>query len=268
MTSGVQIDASDVSVTAGRTSILIRVSLVVKPGEFVGVLGPSGCGKSTLLKTLSGQIRPSVGRVLLDGHAPTGPAARALFGYVPQDDIVHACLKVERALAYSARLRLPVRTPHTEIGARVDEVVSLMELGERRKNRVDSLSGGQRKRVSIGVELLTRPPLLFLDEPTSGLDPALEERLMDLFRSLTGHGRTVLLTTHVLQSVDRLHLVAVMSAGRLAFFGPPSEAPAFFGVGHIQDLYGAIAKDPAGWADRYRASSLYTQLVARRTALR
>lgn len=262
--SGIHVDAIDVAVTAGRTPILRDVSLSIQRGEFVGILGPSGCGKSTLLKTLSAQRQPSSGRVLLNGDPPSDALARAQIGYVPQDDIVHACLKVERALRYSARLRMPPHVDRRRIDERVEEVLAMMELGERRKNRIDCLSGGQRKRVSIGVELLTRPPLLLLDEPTSGLDPSLEEKMMDLFLRLAQEGRTVILTTHIMQSLDRLHLVVVMAAGRLLFFGPPADAPGFFGVGHIQELYRAIPAEGAKFAERYRTSSLFAQYVETR----
>jgi ABC-type multidrug transport system ATPase subunit len=182
---------------------------------------------------------------------------------VPQDDIVHGSLTVDKALLYSARLRLTDNTA----GPAVEEIVAQLDLAERRKTRIERLSGGQRKRVSIGVELLTKPAVLLLDEPTAGLDPALEEQFMELCRTLARQARTVLMTTHVMQSLDRLDLVVVMCAGRLVYFGPPGQAAGFFGVGHLNDIYRQLTKDAAeGLAARYAASPLAQVYVEARRA--
>lgn len=247
-----RVDATGVSVRAGRLKILQDVTLSVLSGEFVGILGPSGCGKSTLLRALSGQQKLAGGKVLLDGK-PLDPRQTGPIGFVPQDDIVHTSLTVEKALHYSARLRLPDEST----GPAVEEVLQQLDLGERRKTRIERLSGGQRKRVSIGVELLTKPSVLLLDEPTAGLDPALEEQFMELCRSLASQGRTVLMTTHVMQSLDRLDLAIVMCAGRLVYFGPPAQAAGFFGVGHLNDIYRNLGAGAAEQlATRFSASPL------------
>lgn len=250
-----RVDATGLSVRAGRLKILQDLTVSVLSGEFVGILGPSGCGKSTLLRALSGQQKLSGGKVFLDQKELRD--TRQL-GFVPQDDIVHTSLTVEKALQYSARLRLP----DAEIGPAVEEVITQLELGERRKTRIERLSGGQRKRVSIGVELLTKPQVLFLDEPTAGLDPALEEQFMDLCRQLARQQRTVLMTTHVMQSLDRLDLVMVMCAGRLVYFGPPGQVAGHFGVGHLNDIYRQLSAAAAeGLAARYAGSSLALHYV-------
>jgi ABC-type multidrug transport system ATPase subunit len=234
------------------------------PGEFIGVLGPSGCGKSTLLRTLAGLQARSGGDVTVDGVAVEALSAdvKSRIGFVPQDDIVHGPLTVERALYFSARLR---SIPDAEIAPRIDEVITQLGLVERRTTRIDKLSGGQRKRVSIGVELLTRPFLVFLDEPTSGLDPALEEQFMDLCRDLARSSRTVIMSTHVMQSLDRLDSVVIMLTGWIQWIGPPLLAQTYFGVAHLHDVYKALAKqDPkAGW-EKYRNSQYYNQFVAAR----
>lgn len=250
---GTRVDARDVKVRFGRNQILKGLSLSVFPGECVGILGASGCGKSTLLKVLAGLLAPTEGEVRLSGD--TGPC-----GFVPQDDIVHTALRVESALGYSARLRLGDRLDRKQLEARVDEVVRILGLEERRRVKIGRLSGGQRKRVSIGVELLTSPGLMFLDEPTSGLDPALEEHFMELFRKLADGGRTVLLTTHVLQSLHRLDLVGVMAAGRLAYYGPPGEMLAFFGVSEAREVYAKLAQGDA-LANRFQASLHHRKYV-------
>lgn len=255
MRLGVQ--ARGVGFAVKKTVILEDISLVVEPGECVGVLGPSGCGKSTLLRLLSGQARPTSGQVLIGDSEPDPRdlARNRRIGFVPQDDIVHMALSVERALEYAARLRMRPDATEEDHRKAVDAVLAQLDLEERRKLKVKRLSGGQRKRVSIGVELLTRPDLLFMDEPTSGLDPALEEQFMELCRKLSREGRAVIVTTHVLQSLDRFDLVAVMARGRLAYFGPPAQAPAYFGVPGIQEVYRQLQTgDPADMAARFASS--------------
>jgi ABC transport system ATP-binding/permease protein len=260
-TPGVQVVVRDLEVAVGRAQLLTGVSLCVRPGELVGLLGPSGCGKSTLLKVISGQMAPTSGEVKLHPQATPDPCGQTLLGWVPQDDIVHEALSVESALTYSARLRLPPDTPREVLRRRVDEVIALMELEERRTTRIARLSGGQRKRVSVGVELLTEPPLLLLDEPTAGLDPLLEEHMIDLFGRLARTGRTLLVSTHILQSIDRFDRVCVLARGHVVFVGPALEALTYFGVEQYSHLYRALASDPSQLAQRWRASALYERYV-------
>ena len=217
---------------ATNTRLLLDdITLTIAPGEFVGILGPSGAGKTTLLTTLNGFSRPDRGRILLD-ETPLDSASamfRNAIGYVPQDDILHPELSVETSLDYIARLRL---SPDLSPSQRADIVCGTIEtlgLSQVRRMPINQLSGGQRKRVSIGAELLVRPSLLFLDEPTSGLDPSTEDRLMRHFRSMAHNGTTVVITTHVLYNLALLDKVAILSQGRLVFFGTPEEALAFFG---------------------------------------
>lgn len=261
---GVHVEVHEAGFAVQRKPLVDHVSLGILPGEMVGLLGPSGCGKSTLLKLISGQLQATSGRIVLDGASPPGMPGAPPLGYVPQDDIVHGGLRVDRALTYSARLRLPADTPAAALKQRVDEIITLMELGERRSTRVERLSGGQRKRVSVGVELLTHPPLLLLDEPTAGLDPLLEEHMMDFFRSLARSGRTLLVSTHILQSIDHFDQVCLLAGGRVAFFGPPAAALQYFGVAQHAHLYRALAGAPEQLAAQWRVSQQYTQYVASR----
>lgn len=260
------VHALNLGFSVKRTTILKQISLSIAGGEFVGVLGPSGCGKSTLLRALSGQLRPSEGHVLI-GRANLYSGEKIpidLMGFVPQDDVVHPSLKVKRELYFSARLRMP-RSKSADLSTRVKEVIELMDLTQRQNVRIDRLSGGQRKRVSIGIELLTRPPLLFLDEPTSGLDPALEEHFMQLFRDLARGGRTVLVTTHVMASLDLLDLVVFMCGGQIAYFGPPREALSYFGVNELTDIYPKLSAASAETlAGKYRVTPWFSKLVTER----
>ena len=228
-------------VTPDGRVILDQVSLVIEPREFVALVGPSGAGKSTLLGALAGYRRAERGvlRVNGDDFYANYDCYRAVLGYVPQDDILHATLTVEDALTFTARLRLPADTTAAEISARIVRVLEEVEMSEHRKQRIADLSGGERKRVSIASELLADPSLFFLDEPTSGLDPGLEKRMMYTLRYLADSGRTVVLVTHATANITQCDLVAFMAEGRLVYYGPPSGALQMFGAvsGDFADIY-------------------------------
>lgn len=237
--TGARLEAWHLKKAAGRVPILHDVSLRVEPCEFVGIIGASGAGKSTLLDALC-LLRPAdSGLVHLDGSdlKKHFGALRSELGYVPQDDIVPLELSVEEALFFSARLRLPAGTPVGEIRRLVSRTIVRLGLAERARTPVGRLSGGQRKRVSVGAELLGRPRLLFLDEPTSGLDPAAEFRLMESLRHLAAGGCTVLCTTHVMENAHLMDRLMVLDGGRLVYDGPPGEAPAAFGVSRLPEIF-------------------------------
>jgi ABC-type multidrug transport system ATPase subunit len=264
----VRIDGRSLTRHAGGRTILRDVSLSIAPREFVALVGGSGAGKSTLMKALAAYAPADAGQVLLNGDDfyDQIDAYRAMVGYVPQDDTLHRELPVARALAYTARLRLPADTSGAEIDARVARVLEEVDMTAHRDKRIDRLSGGQRKRVSIAAELLAEPSLFFLDEPTSGLDPGLEKRMMATLRRLADAGRTVVLVTHATANILQCDHVAFVADGRLAFFGPPREAPAFFGVpgGDFADIYGLLEGDAERWEAHFRGSGVYAQYVARR----
>jgi ABC-type multidrug transport system ATPase subunit/pSer/pThr/pTyr-binding forkhead associated (FHA) protein len=254
----------------GRAELLDGVDFLARPGEFVGVLGPSGAGKTTLLNALSGLRPATAGQVFVNGEPlyEGYDRWRRLIGYVPQEEIVHPELTVRQAFGYAARLRLPADVPAEERAAVVGETLAVLDLADRADQPITSLSAGQRKRASVGVELLGRPRALFLDEPTSGLDPATETRLMRTFRDLARQGRTVVCTTHVVDNVDLFDRVAVLGeGGRLAFFGTPGEARAFFGVGRFTELFERLVDRPAAeWQAEFRRSRPGRELRRRASA--
>ncbi len=228
-------------VTPEGKVILDQVSLVIEPREFVAIVGASGAGKSTLMGALAGYRRADRGQLRVNGDDfyANYDCYRAVLGYVPQDDILHATLTVEAALTYTAQLRLPKDTTSEEIAARIVRVLEDVEMSAHRQQRISDLSGGERKRVSIASELLADPSLFFLDEPTSGLDPGLEKRMMYTLRYLADSGRTVVLVTHATANITQCDLVAFMAAGRLVYYGPPAGALTMFGAtgGDFADIY-------------------------------
>src|SRR3984893_13214159 len=222
--------------------ILVRANFLAEPGQFIGILGPSGAGKTTLLNALSGLRPAESGKILFDQTDlyKNLDQLRSLFGYVPQDDIVHSDLTITEALTFAARLRLPAGTPRSEIVKLVDHTIGSLGLSDRATLKIGRLSGGQRKRASVGVELLSRPPLLFLDEPTSGLDPLAEFKLMELLRRLADTGCTIVCTTHVMENVYLMDQIAIISEGRVIFQGAPDEARGRFGVSKLSSLFDAL----------------------------
>ena len=247
--------------------LLDDINLAIEPGEFVSLLGPSGSGKSTLMDCLNGRRPATGGRVLANGEDfyQHFDSFRQSLGYVPQRDIVHTQLTVYRALFYTARLRLPTDTSRSELETRIEEVLNLMELGPHRETLVGNLSGGQIKRVSLGAELLAQPCLLYIDEATSGLDAGTEARMMRLFRQLADEGKSVVCITHNVDNVDRCNLILILCRGKLTYFGPPGEAPAYFRVARLSDIYDRLAdKEPDQWEERFKASMLHQQFVKQR----
>jgi ABC-type multidrug transport system ATPase subunit len=226
--------------------ILDEVSVVIEPGQVVAVVGASGSGKTTLLETLAGLRLPSSGRVLLAGrdvHAER-EELRGAIGYVPQDDIIHRELPVRATIRHAARLRLP-ELDGEALERRVDETIDALGLTDRSMTTVGRLSGGQRKRVSIAVELLTGPRVFFLDEPTSGLDPGTARALVGSLRSLAANGSTVMMTTHSPDDVAQCdQVIVLLPGGRLAFQGPPADALEHFGVTTLADVYRVLDDTP------------------------
>jgi len=288
----VTVEARDVAVDAGGRRLLEGVSLTVFPSELVGVMGPSGAGKTTLLSALNGYAAPAHGAVRFNGADLYGSydQFRLQIGHVPQDDIMHRDLTVREALYYSARLRLPGDTGGDEIHARIDAVLSELGIAGLDDARIGTperkgISGGERKRVNIAMELLTDPSVLFLDEPTSGLSSEDALLVVRALRRLADDGRTVVLTIHQpsREAFELLDEVAVVGkdgpgeAGRLVYFGPAQpDAVAFFAAAERTPPGGAapgpdamlrgLATAPASeWQARYRASDTCARFVEGRS---
>ena len=221
-TGGLEVRQVDFSIDG--KNLLEKISMTARPGTLTAIIGGSGAGKSTLSRLIAGYATPTSGTVTFEGHnIHTAYATlRTRIGMVPQDDVVHRQLTVNQALGYAAELRLPPDTSKADREQVVAQVLDELGLTEHADTRVDKLSGGQRKRASVALELLTGPSLLILDEPTSGLDPALDLQVMTMLRQLADAGRVVLVVTHSLTYLDVCDQVLLMApGGKTAFLGPP-----------------------------------------------
>lgn len=251
-------DASNLVITRGRGSKSFvtgnHISLSIRPGELVAIVGGSGAGKSTILNCLCGYLPPAQGSVYINGISlyRNFDALKKLVGYVPQSDIVYDNLTLYDMLSYTARLRLPGDTSEQERETSIRRAIALVELEDKTDCLIKSLSGGQRKRASIAVELLSDPNLLFLDEPASGLDPGTEQTLMTTLRAMADGGKTVVLVTHSTLQLKLCDKIAFMGkGGNLCFFGSCQEALRFFNVTDLVDIYNLITENAVQWRDAY-----------------
>lgn len=243
----------------GGRALLDRVSFAAGGSSLVAVIGPSGAGKSTLLKALTGTQPATSGQVLYDGADLYANYAnlRQRIGVVPQDDVVHRQLTVKQALDYAAELRLPGDYTVQARNIEVDRVMADLDLVGHQKTRISQLSGGQRKRVSVALELLTQPNLLLLDEPTSGLDPNLDRSVMHLLRQQADGGRTVLVITHSVANLEMCDAVLILApGGKVAYYGPPSGVLNHFGVRDYADVFAQVAAAPDQVSQLFATSNL------------
>jgi ABC-type multidrug transport system ATPase subunit len=263
-TSGVTVRGEDLTVVVngGKLTILQPTTLSLPAGSMTAIVGPSGCGKSTLANLLSGRSQPTTGTVTIDDRTMT-PAVRRRIGVVPQYDAVHERLTVRQALEAAAKLRLSPDTSDDDIEEAVLATAAVLDLDERLDTRVAKLSGGQKKRVSVGYELVSEPIMMVLDEPTSGLDPGLEQDLIAELRALADRGTTTVLVTHSPEAAMEADLVVVMApGGHLTYLGPPDQVLTHFGVDDWADVFSRLTNQTARqWAEHYEGTDLHRKLV-------
>ncbi|MDF0530539.1 ATP-binding cassette domain-containing protein [Tsukamurella sp. 8F] len=255
--AGLVVRTLGLTVDGGKT-LLRGVELDAAPGTLTAVIGPSGAGKSTVSRIVSGELVPTVGTVEFesrDVHRDYD-ALRSRIGMVPQDDVLHRRLTVRQALRYAAELRLPPDMSKQDRDGVIDGVLSELQLSEHAETRIDKLSGGQRKRASVAMELLTGPSLLILDEPTSGLDPALDRQVMQTLRRLADAGRVVIVVTHSLTHLDMCDQVLLLApGGRTAYCGAPDGVGKAMGTKDWAEIFDFVARRPEEAEQRYRAAN-------------
>lgn len=252
-TGGLEVHGVTWTIENNKT-LLDNISIAARPGTLTAVIGPSGAGKSTFARLVAGYTHPTTGTVTFEGHNVHAEYAslRSRIGMVPQDDVVHGQLTVRQALMYAAELRLPPDTTKADREQVVMQVLEELEMTKHLETRVDKLSGGQRKRASVALELLTGPSLLILDEPTSGLDPALDRQVMTMLRQLADAGRVVLVVTHSLTYLDVCDQVLLLApGGKTAFYGPPSQIGPSMGTTNWADIFSSVASDPDAANQRF-----------------
>jgi len=267
----IKISAKDVTFRVNNKIIVDNIALTIMPGEFVGLIGPSGAGKTTLMMMMNGVTKPSGGEVLINSQSLYSniESFKGQIGYVPQDDIIHRELKVKESFLYTGKLRLDT-TPEPEISAQVDNVLETLGLTETKETLIGSaekkgISGGQRKRVNLGQELLTEPSILFLDEPTSGLDPKTDLDVMNLLKGIALKGKIVILTTHNItkENFEILsHLIVLSKGGKLAYFGKANKAAEYFGVNQPYEIFEKLeTQPPEYWKEKFKQSDQHKLFV-------
>lgn len=272
--SDIRIAAKDVTFRVNNKTIVDQIGLTILPGEFVGLIGPSGAGKTTLMMMMNGVTKPSEGDVLINSQSlyTNIDSFKGQIGYVPQDDIIHRELKVKESFNYTGKLRLE-NTPEPEIAVQVDNVLNTLGLIETKDTLIGSaekkgISGGQRKRVNLGQELLTEPSILFLDEPTSGLDPKTDLDVMNLLKGIAAKGKIIILTTHNItkENFEILsHLIVLTKGGKLAYFGKANKAAEYFSVNQPYEIFEKLETQPSDyWKEKFRQSSEYNLFVNNR----
>ncbi|NNG27123.1 MAG: FHA domain-containing protein [Ignavibacteriaceae bacterium] len=270
----IQIAANNITFRVKDKLIVDDIGLTILPGEFVGLIGPSGAGKTSLMMMMNGVVRPSQGDVFINSQSlySNFDLFKGQIGYVPQDDIIHRELKVQESFTYTGKLRLD-NYSNEEIATQVDTVLGTLGIEDTRNTLIGSaekkgISGGQRKRVNLGQELLTEPSVLFLDEPTSGLDPKTDLDVMHLLKGIAAKGKIIILTTHNItkENFEILsHLIVLSKGGKLAYFGEANKAADYFQVDKPYEIFGKLeTEEPDFWKEKFRKAPEYRKFVAAR----
>ena len=253
--SGVSLTLENICKTVGhgssRKRIFNNVSCEIGNNEFVAIIGGSGAGKTTVMNAMSGFDSDISGRVYCNGIdlRRNFNTLKNMIGFVPQQDIIYENLTLQRMLYYTAKMKMPSDTSKAEIRARIHKVLEMVDLVQHAKTYIRKLSGGQKKRASIAVEMLADPGLFFLDEPTSGLDPDTEQSLMHTLAKLSkSEGKTIIMVTHTIQSIDLCDKVIFMGpGGKICYCGPPSEITNYFGKKSLVEVYNELAGNVDNW---------------------
>ncbi len=259
-------EVQDRNAKGKRVRLVSDVSFSVKAGDFVAIVGGSGAGKSTILDCING-LRPATrGRIFYDtnDYYDNINSYKGVIGYVPQRDVMHDDLSVEEGLYYTALIRMRTDLKREEVRARVAEAIEDVKLTGKEKLKISSLSGGQRKRVSIAMELLSDPKVIFLDEPTSGLSPDLDLEMMALLKELAGKGRTIVVITHAMENLDKCDKIAFLGkGGRLCYYGSHEGVFRYFNRKSYSRIFAALTEEKIcrQFEKKYRSTEAYKSMM-------
>ena len=262
--SGVSVEVNHITKKVGKgKTILNDVSLNIGENEFVAIIGGSGAGKTTLMNAISGfDSKLSGGSILVNGSDlhQNFDVLKSIIGYVPQQDIIYENLTLKRMLEYTAKMKMDKTVSAKERDERIEKVLEMVELTEHKNTYIRKLSGGQKKRASIAVELLADPKLFFLDEPTSGLDPGTEQNLMKTLKKLAKtQGKTIIMVTHTTQSLNLCDKIIIMgTGGRLCYMGTPEETLGFFNTDNLVNVYNMVSSDAPMWEKKFSERNEYS----------
>ncbi len=234
-----------------RIKVLNKMDLAIPSRSLLAIMGPSGCGKTTLMNTLNGVSPATEGKVYLFGQELLSnyEYLKTQIGYVPQDDTIHSQLTVYQSLYYTAKLRLE-NISNLEIDQKIDRILNELGVFHVKNNLISNISGGQRKRVCIALELLSEPLILFLDEPTSPLDPQTIEDFLNILKDLANRGTTVIMVTHKPEDLEFMDEVIFLTKGGYpAYFGDSKRYKDYFGVKTAVSVFSKLSD--AQWAEKY-----------------
>jgi ABC-2 type transport system ATP-binding protein len=231
------VEAREVRKRFGPVQALQGLSLTIRTGEIYGLLGPNGSGKTTFIRCVAGLVRPNAGDLRVLGRDPRSAVGDGRVGYMTQAAALYIELSVEENLRFFAALE-GVADP----GARIDRVLRTVELTERRRSIVGTLSGGMRQRVSLAAALLHDPALLLLDEPTVGIDPTLRRDFWSHFRTLAARGTTILVSSHVMDEAARCDRLGLIRDGRVLAEGTAAELVARTGSDDLESAFLALSE--------------------------
>ena len=241
--NAIAVQARGVRKRFGTVDALDGLDLEVRRGEIYGLLGPNGSGKTTFIRCVAGLVRIDGGTITLLGVSPREAVTAGRVGYMTQAAALYADLSVDENLAFFARLQ---DVPDT--ATRIEETLRTVELLDRRRSIVSTLSGGLRTRLSLAAALLHRPEVLLLDEPTVGIDPVLRREFWTHFRELASRGVTMLVSSHVMDEASRCDRLGLIRAGRVLAEGTASELVARAGARDLESAFLALAGAPAAGA--------------------
>jgi ABC-2 type transport system ATP-binding protein len=229
MSEAFAVDVDNVVKSFGTMRALDGVTLRVKAGEIYGLLGPNGAGKTTLIRAIVGLIAPDSGTVTVLGSRMPNLDILGSVGYMTQAAALYPDISVEENLRFFAAI--------SGADSNVDEVLKVVELDQRRKSVVATLSGGMRQRCSLACALVHRPRLLLLDEPTVGVDPQLRVQFWEHFREMAAAGTTILVSSHVMDEAERCQRLGLIRFGKLLGEGSPNEVRAAAGTNNLEEAF-------------------------------